>query len=127
MFKIFHLSYLELSVLKELQTLGVKELFLFSSLHQKFSFSYRSEDPLLEIVVHGKNINLPVFDGIKGYLLWSLKNHEDVVEKNLNYDQETFILWGGAKTSDLELNINEHDRLIYHVDIDFHRNFFYFW
>ena len=69
MIKIIHMNYLELSVLREFQTLGVKELFLYSSLHQKFSFSYSSEDPLLEIVVHGKNINLPVFDGIKGYLL----------------------------------------------------------
>ena len=67
--KILYKNYLELSVSREFQTLGVKELFLLSSLHEKFSFSYRSKDPLLEIVVQGKNINLPVFDGIKGYLL----------------------------------------------------------
>ena len=52
----------------------------------------------------GKNINLPVFDGIKGYLLWALKNVEDVVKKTKITTKKTFILWGDTKTSDLVLN-----------------------
>ena len=59
--KILYKNYLELSVSREFQTLGVKELFLLSSLHEKFSFSYRSKDPLLEIVVHGKKYKSACF------------------------------------------------------------------